>query len=215
MTERFRFEPLRLDHADGLADLHLRALPGYFLSQLGRGVVRAFYREFCLHPSDFGVVGRLLETDALAGLVVGTDDVQAHFRGFYRRNAPLVAFRLVRAMLGNAEFRRGAYARWPQAWLALRSLSPLGGGKGPRRGAQGAVHCSLRLLSILIDPALRGSGLALEIQNRFLAQVKEAGHARVGLSVRSDNARAIAFYRKTGWTLTHVSPRGLWFERTV
>jgi ribosomal protein S18 acetylase RimI-like enzyme len=216
VTERFVFERLRFEHVEGVADLHLRALPDYFLSQLGVHVLQSFYREFCLHPFDFGVVARLRETHALAALVVGTNDVQAHFRSFYRRHALSVAYHLLRGMIRNPKIRKGVTARLPQLRLALGSMPPFRWKIGGRQMAGDAeMDCRLRLLSIAVDPGFRGTGLALEIQRRFLDQLKEAGHPRVGLSVKADNERAIAFYRKTGWTLTRESARGLWFERSL
>ena len=50
---------------------------------------------------------------------------------------------------------------------------------------------------------------------RFPRALRQAGIARVGLSVHADNERAIAFYRKAGWNETYRSDAGLWFEKSI
>jgi ribosomal protein S18 acetylase RimI-like enzyme len=215
--EGFVIERLAPADAGDVARLHLRCFPDYFLTQLGRGFVRRYYAEFCRHPFDYGVAARRRDTGELAGFAVGTADAQAHFRSFYRRNAlrsaPLVAWRAVT----NPIVRRLIWNRLAHIRAALRALLP-----GGRRPASQTLsdkgpkdQCPVRLLSSAVAPEHRGSGVAAQVTASFEAQLRAAGHKRVGLSVFTNNERAIGFFKKSGWVVTYSSDAGVWFERDL
>jgi len=216
-AERFELERLRPDDADELAVLHVRVMQGYFLSLLGRGILRRFYREFCRHSFDFGVVARCRATRRLAGFVVGTSDAAAHFRSFYRRHVALLAVSLLFGAVCRREVRQGLRRRIGHLWFAAFSLfgrarrgpaSPTAPGAPPR-------VCPVRLLSIAVAPEFRGTGVSGLVAAYFEETLRQAGISRVGLSVHADNERAIAFYRKAGWNETYRSDAGLWFEKSI
>jgi ribosomal protein S18 acetylase RimI-like enzyme len=214
---RFDLDGLRLEHADEVAALHLRSMEGYFLSALGRGFLRRFYMEFCRHPFDFGIVARSRGSRQLAAFVVGTSDRAAHFRSFYRRNALVLAGSVLAGALLRPEVRRGLMQRVAHLGVAARSFA--GGRRAAGAGAGASLRpesvCPVRLLSIAVAPEFQGSGVAGLVAARFEDLLREAGFARVGLSVHADNERAIAFYRKTGWEETYRSEAGLWFEKPI
>lgn len=213
----FAIRPLTPADAGELAVLHARCFEGYFLTNLGPTFLRRYYHEFCRHAFDYGVIARVAADGRLAAFVVGTSDTQAHFRAFYRGSmhvlAPVAAWRVVT----NGVVRRAAWGKTAHLRAALMSLVP-----GHRRPASETIsdkgpkeQCPVRLLGIAAAPEHRGSGVAQRVTAAFEQMLREAGHRRVGLSVLPDNARAIAFYRKTGWTETHASAAGTWFERDL
>jgi ribosomal protein S18 acetylase RimI-like enzyme len=77
--------------------------------------------------------------------------------------------------------------------LALGNLT--GGGR-ERVESSGEAH----LLQIAVDDAWRGKGVADLLVLDFLAQMSRRGATRVRLGVEEDNARAIAFYRRMGFS---------------
>jgi ribosomal protein S18 acetylase RimI-like enzyme len=64
-----------------------------------------------------------------------------------------------------------------------------------------------RLLSIAALPTVRGSGISAKMMAFFEERLKEKQVKNVGLSVNSDNERAIAFYKKTGWQVVDKARR--------
>jgi ribosomal protein S18 acetylase RimI-like enzyme len=180
-----------------MARVHERAFPEYPLTRLGTPVIEKFYAEFCHHPFDHGVVARLAESGPVIAFVVGTSEPSRHFRAFYLRSLPAVIVGLLRRYSRDPTLREGIRRRFNR--------------RNP--GSRPDRMCPMRLLSIAVDPAYQGTGAARAVAGRFEAIVRGAGHSRLGLSVRPENGRAIAFYRKTGWEMTHRSEAGIWFEK--
>jgi ribosomal protein S18 acetylase RimI-like enzyme len=212
-TRGLLLAPLTPDDIADVVRLHQRCFADYFLTQLGSWFLRRFYEEFLRHPFSYGVVGRL-PSGELVGFVVGTSNSRDHFRGFYRRNAVPAVPLVLGKLFAKSTVRRMILARLRHVFFAVRTLLP--GGNRPTRVPTGpANQCPVRLLSIAVSPEHRGSGAAQAVAEFFESVLRTAGHDRYGLSVRPENARAIAFYRRAGWQLTHESPAGLWFEKDL
>ncbi|NLX15213.1 MAG: GNAT family N-acetyltransferase [Phycisphaerales bacterium] len=213
----FEIIPMTPSHVDEVARLHQRCFPDYFLTHLGQTFLRRYYLEFCRHSTDYALVACCKTGDPVAGVVVGSADAQAHFRSLYRRNmllfAPLVGWRVI----VDSTIRRAIWQRMAHLRAAARSVIP-----GFRKPASAPLsdkgpknQCPMRLLGIAVAPEYRGSGLAARLTECFETLLRQAGHPRVGLSVLPENQRAIAFYRKTGWQVTHASEAGSWFEKDL
>ncbi|MCR8723990.1 GNAT family N-acetyltransferase [Frigidibacter sp. ROC022] len=104
----------------------------------------------------------------------------------------------------------GAYS--PPWMIALRSRADLlrrlrGFGDdmrviGPEGAPQG--FCAIKgshIDQIYVSRALEGRGAAAVLMRDGLERIAAAGHAEALLECNPGNARAAAFYRKTGWTL--------------
>jgi ribosomal protein S18 acetylase RimI-like enzyme len=57
------------------------------------------------------------------------------------------------------------------------------------------------LYAIYVDPASWGTGIGHRLHEAGLQALREQGFAEVGLWVLRDNARAITFYQRHGWSL--------------
>ena len=55
------------------------------------------------------------------------------------------------------------------------------------------------LIGMWIEPAARGSGVAVQLVDAVKARAREKGFDRVFLDVSQDNARASGFYLKQGF----------------
>jgi ribosomal protein S18 acetylase RimI-like enzyme len=205
--------PLTKADLSEVVRLHECCFPGYFLAQLGPWFLKRFYGEFLRHPFSYGVTVRAPD-GTLVGFVTGTSDARAHFRGFYRRNALLAVPLVVGKLVTSGEVRRAIGARLGHVRFAFRSLLP-GGRRSAAAPTGPANQTPVRLLSIAVSPEYRGSGAAQAVAEYFESILREKGHRRYGLSVRPENSRAIAFYRRTGWQLTYESSAGLWFEKDL
>ncbi|WP_375786713.1 GNAT family N-acetyltransferase [Bradyrhizobium sp. Pha-3] len=63
------------------------------------------------------------------------------------------------------------------------------------------IHAHVGVLGMGLLPAFRGQGLGLRLIERALAASKRFGFHRVELTVRAENANAVALYRKVGFEL--------------
>lgn len=55
---------------------------------------------------------------------------------------------------------------------------------------------SYRLLSIAVNPKIKGKNIAVEMEKYFCEELLKVGIEEVGLSVKKENIRAIKFYEK-------------------
>ena len=62
------------------------------------------------------------------------------------------------------------------------------------------VRDEAELLSIALDPEIRGKRFAARLLARHAARVRQAGAERLFLEVADDNAAALALYRRQGFT---------------
>lgn len=72
---------------------------------------------------------------------------------------------------------------------------------------EGRARHVAQLGTLAVDPKHQGSGLAREMVEAALEQMKALGIRRVELQAEADNARGLAFYRKLGFEPESVQRR--------
>jgi ribosomal protein S18 acetylase RimI-like enzyme len=192
------------------AELHQRVFADYFLGHMGRRFLELFYAEFVGNPGNYGFVA--IREHRLVGTVIGSVDLDRFFHDFYRRRflslAGAVAAQIIRDpyVRGNLPARVSHVGRAARSWL----------GRSPRREtAASSDWPPAQLLSIGLDEEPRGMGIAEALVARFCDALAADGVDAVGLSVRPDNPRAIAFYERTGWLVQRVGPTSVTFCRSL
>ena len=165
--------------------VHLRAFPGFFLSQLGPAVLRVLYGELLRDGTGICFICR--SNGRIIGFVVGTADPRA----FYMR---LLRKRCLR--LGISFF--GAIVRIPGA--APRLLNAF-------RRTRAEIHdagCGL-LMSIAIDPEFQGIGRGKALACHFLRACRDRGLSAVHLFTdRMQNNDVNRFYCSLGFEVSQV-----------
>lgn len=139
----------------------------------------------------------LVATDAdggILGFCVGGRPglVQEFLRTAARRHALLIFWK----SLVHAPVRKHAFSQLLRR-LGVRPRPAGPPARVPQRiwWTQGRAD----LLSIGVLPETRGTGVAGKLIEAFREVGLERGLAYLGLTVQSDNTRAIAFYKKHGW----------------
>jgi ribosomal protein S18 acetylase RimI-like enzyme len=190
-----------------VAALHQTVFPGYFLTLLGQEFLELFYAQFVARAGNHGLVAK--RDGRLLGFVVATSDAPALYRTFYRSHFLRLSWIVLRRLIMCAELRRSVATRAGHVRHAFDSLL--------RRPApaQPGGDPTARLLSIGVHPEQRGQGIAEELVNRLCEELRGEGVGAVGLSVRGDNSRAIAFYRRTGWQQESAHSGALQFVRST
>ena len=173
----------------------------------------------------------LSEAERLEAAELAADAMITLYHGIRQEAVPILAgeFLIAEGELGAALALTGSgidglIAAYPaaefesrqriSAYHALRSLSPIAAGKLTARLRQISQEIPEGTLSgdyiarFAIRPELRGSGAADHLMSLFLAD-----HPQISLHVRSDNARALTFYRRHGLVPTSESHQFVLMQR--
>ncbi|PJB67161.1 MAG: hypothetical protein CO094_04885 [Anaerolineae bacterium CG_4_9_14_3_um_filter_57_17] len=166
---------------EALARLHLAVMPG-LLTDFGLPFVRRYYQAACREASVISVVA-LAENGSLSGWALGSPNparLNAHIRQFILREA------LRRPQILPQLFFGVFFALLHQFRL------PPGG---------------VELTYLGVAPAARGQGMGAALLREFLAA---AENAPVELSVETDNAAALALYRRFDFVITRTYREGFY-----
>ena len=197
----------------GAARLHRIVFHDYFLTHMGQGFLERFYSEFVDRDGNYGYVA--ICGNEVVGSVIGTLDYQRCFNRFYRRHFPRLALTFMGRLVMDPYIRRHLVSRMAHVRQALYSIAVRRQQVSVAAESLAADGAAAHLLSIGVHPDHRGSGLAEQMVDRYCDALWEDGWERVGLSVRPENARAIAFYEKTGWQRIGSSPNTLRYSRST
>ena len=74
---------------------------------------------------------------------------------------------------------------------------------------------SYRLLSIAVNPKVKGKNIAVEMEKYFCEELLKIGIEEVGLSVKKENIRAIKFYEKCGYFLEREEEKSKYFNKKL
>jgi ribosomal protein S18 acetylase RimI-like enzyme len=162
--------------------VHTESFPGFFLSSLGPGFLRLFYKAVLNDANGIAVIAE--RQDAVIGFACGSSAP----RGFYRR--------LLRQQW------------WKFGWAAMRAVVCR---PSMIRHLLGAVRARVapidddpaaELMSVATAPQAQRQGVGEVLVSRFLSEARRSGAGRVTLSTdRHANQQVNSFYRRLGFTL--------------
>jgi ribosomal protein S18 acetylase RimI-like enzyme len=176
----------------GMARCHRACFPDQFISRMGLRFAAAFYGAYLRHLEGIAFVAVDADSGEVAGVVAGGNpDIRAELLHWARRRFPFplrwraLFDHVVRArVLGTVANKLGmgedSVDRESTDWPA-----PSG------RWAKLQVIC--------VHAGCRGGGAAAQLMECFRQACRQAGYPTMDLSVYTDNTRAVAFYRKSGW----------------
>ncbi|WP_035273100.1 GNAT family N-acetyltransferase [Desulfogranum japonicum] len=177
---------------ESVVEIHLSSFPSFFLTFLGPGFLKIFYKGICSASDGIAFIS-LDSKGTPAGFVVGTSNP----RGFYTK------------LLKSSWYK-----------FALASVIPII--KKPSiffRVARGLKHPGdnpigtdiAGLFSIGILPEVQRQGVGQKLIKAFLDGAKEKGCNKVFLTTdRDENANVNAFYQKVGFDIQrqYITPEG-------
>jgi ribosomal protein S18 acetylase RimI-like enzyme len=174
--------PARRDELSGIAELHGKAFPNFFLSSLGSRFLELMYRGIIADPG--GVLYVAVEDHRLLGFVAGVEKQE----GFYRRL-------IKQHKWAFAASAFGALARKPS--IAPRLCRALRRAEEARQSA--AEAC---LMSIAVCPDEAGRGIGRQLVQAFDRTMGERRIPAYGLTTDADNNERInKFYAGLGFRL--------------
>jgi len=197
-----------------VAYVHSQIFVDYFLTHLGQRFLECFYQQFVERSGNYGLVASYDEK--IVGFVVGTTDSAELYRHFYRQNFVSLALILIGRFSADSFVRRSIMSRMVHMRLALQSLVHRSQPRSTKEvSSTNSSAASSRLLSIGVLPEVQGYGIADKLAQHFCERLYLDNVSLVGLSVRMNNDRAIAFYEKTGWKRERVSETTIYFIREL
>ena len=188
---RFRVVAAEPSHLEGMARCHVACFPAQFMSHVGGRYTRAFYQAYLEDPKGLAFVAVSEEDGRVVGLVGGGD---ADIRARFLRRAPgrFLGTLLVKCVTDRV-VRSKVFEALAQKLRLSRKRK-----EEPARPAPGeAPRAMLQVVCVL--PEARGAGAAPALVEAFRKACRDAGYRTMELTVATDNARALGFYRKTGW----------------
>jgi len=196
----FNLVPMMPRHLRQVVDVHMRGFPNFFLTFLGPVFVREVYRSFLTDPAGSGFVAEDTGTGKVLGVVVGALTPAGYFKRLLKRRWWMFCLASTSAILKRPTVVRRLFRA-----LFYRGDSP----PGPQRSL---------LVSIVVAPEARGSGVGRALMEAWLADVRQQGSPGCFLATDAhDNETVNRFYQKAGWKLesTYQTPEGRAMNRYV
>ena len=165
-----------------VARLHEACFRGTFIASLGEALIADYYREFL---QDGGPFVLAFEEEKLVGLCMGYYAGSGARNAFVSKNKGRLARRLLALCLS----------------LNKVAIKKCFGYVFSRKKAAGAPRAEADLLSICVLDEYRGKKVSRRLLEEFEQRVSAAGKKDVTLSVYKSNGRAIAFYKKMGYSV--------------
>ena len=165
-----------------VARLHELCFKGTFIASLGESLIADYYREFLQEGGPFVLA---LDEEKLVGLCMGYYTGSAARNAFVSKNKGRLIRRLLVLCLS----------------LNKVAIKKCFGYLFSRKRASAAPRAEADLLSICVLDEYRGQKVSRRLLEAFEERVIGAGKKDVTLSVYKSNGRAIAFYKKMGYSV--------------
>ena len=165
-----------------VARLHEACFRGTFIASLGEELIADYYLEFLQEGGPFVLA---FEDEKLVGLCMGYYAGSGARNAFVSKNKGRLARRLMKLCLS---FNK----------VAIKKCF---GYVFSRKKAASAPRAEADLLSICVLDEYRGKKVSRRLLEEFEQRVSAAGKKDVTLSVYKSNGRAIAFYKKMGYSV--------------
>lgn len=199
MTGPVELTELREQDIPTLAAIHRQAFSGFFLSRLGEGFLREFYRGFLHDDSAIAVVART--ADGPVGAAVGTVAPQSFYSRLLRRR-----------WHGFARAAAGTALRQP------RTIPRLLRAVRYRGDAPAGIADAALFASMCVDPAHAGGGVGARLSQAWSHRARELGARRAYLTTdRDDNDAVNRHHQRHGWRIesAYTTPEGRRMYRYV
>lgn len=187
------------DDIPQLAQAHLQAFEGFYMTKLGTGFLKEYYRSVFEYDGGILLVASTGNHAALAGFAVGFIDSPAFYRWLRSRRMRL-ALATVPGLLRDPR-------------LCLRLFQSSGRVRRESQGEGTARDCELASLGVL--PSCQGNGVGRLLVQAFLTRSRKMGADRVSLTTDAqDNNRVKHFYQSLGFRLGAPYPAegGRWMH---
>jgi GNAT superfamily N-acetyltransferase len=171
--------------------VHLQSFQGFFLTILGAKFLYWLYRSFVDYETGVALVAEYRR--AIVGVVAGTTDQSRFYKLMLKKRWHRFAAAAAAAILRSP----GIVSRLVRAVLY------------PRAASQAAAPGLL--MSIAVDPNIKGLGVGGRLLNEYLSEMSNSGVYHISLTTdRDQNDGVNQFYQQKGFELSrcYMTPEG-------
>ncbi|MCI8280167.1 MAG: GNAT family N-acetyltransferase [Lachnospiraceae bacterium] len=174
--------PKEIDVLDNIADIHLQAFEGFFLTFMGKGFLKQMYRSYCEEQSSGLLAAE--EDGNLVGFLAYSGDMSALYKYMIKKRVLIFAW-----------FSLGAFLRKPAVFMRLLCafLKP---------GESNRKETYMELASIGVSPAVKSKGIGTKLVEELKQMTDFGTYAYITLETDANNNEAVnKFYQKNGFRL--------------
>ena len=190
--------PLTTQAIRGVVDVHIRAFPDFFLTFLGPGFLKVFYKSFLYDDQGIGFIAT--ENGRIVGAIVGPLKPDGYFRRLLLRKWYAFCFASIWAVLKKPKVIK----------RLLRAVF--------YRGQAPAGKDRALLSSIAVSPDAQGKGVGKALVMKWLDAVSARGGKGAYLTTDVGNNDTVnSFYQSLGWKVesTYETSEGRKMNRYV
>ncbi len=179
MVKIIKFSP---KYASLVADLHQKHLQSNLQNKLGFKMLVIYYASFSSPKG--GACYLAVEDYKLLGFICGVWDQKEIFINFLKSNPIRIIFFGIPLIFTNINYIKSIYAKLYNSVFSKKSTI--------KRGFY-------ELRPIVVDPSVRGKGVADLLVNYLTQDAVSRGHKEILLKTEKENSLAQKFYEKYGF----------------
>jgi ribosomal protein S18 acetylase RimI-like enzyme len=182
--ENFIIREIQNKDLKDIVKIHIKAFPSFFLTFLGAGFLKEFYKSFLYDSQGIGFVAIDKDTEEILGAIVGPLNPKGYFGRLLKRKWFIFCVASVGAVL-----RKPAVIKRLFRAVFYRGNAP----DGQERSL---------LSSIAVSPDAQGRGVGKALVKRWLEEIKSRKSSGAFLTTDVENNQAVnSFYQNLGWKL--------------
>ena len=185
MVEIRELKTASSDYLYEIAELHKKAFPMFFLTQLGVPFLRTLYKGY-LEDSDSGII--VAENNGkIAGFIAYSNDYPRFYKGLIKKHLFKFAVCSVGAAVRHPAYIKRLFAAFKKSESVVKAEK------------------YVELASICVDPELKNNGLGSALINYLKNIVDFEKYAYINLETDADgNDDVNKFYIKNGFVLERM-----------
>lgn len=201
------------DDLDALVQLYQDVFSNYFLGHMGNKFLRLFCSQF-INSTHYGYMAWW--NGEPVGFLYGTLDTDELFSKFYKKHFLALTLIVLVRYLKDSFIRKNILSRFGHILKAITSFfgRPIIRPHTSSRKSVARIYPAT-LLAIGVSSHYRGSGIASLLTQTYYKDLKKDRICKVCLSAFTWNKRAIAFYKKDGWTEEYSNESTSRFSRNI
>lgn len=184
-----------------IAQIHKECFKNHYLGKFSVKTIELFYKEFLKNP-DIIFINCCDENNDIIGFVMGGESsiIQDISKRYILSNKLYLTFQILLTP-----------SNWSSSFKKIKLFFTSNNKKKIN-----LQHCdSFRLLSIAITRNFQGKGISTLLIDAFESKLRKRDIQSYGLSVRTENIRAIGFYKKMGFIKTGESQNSIQLSKDI
>ncbi len=185
MTSIRELKKLNTDEIKVIAELHMRAFPSFFLTQLGVSFLRTLYRGY-MEDTESGIIVAE-DKERLVGFIAYSKDYPRFYKGLIKSHLAKFAVCAAGAAIRHPSFIKRILGAFKKSDSVVKE------------------ERYVELASICVDPAIESRGIGSQLIDYLKSNVDFNTYAYINLETDADGNDGVnRFYVKNGFELSRT-----------